>query len=123
MQHSGLIRLATPVECWRFEGDFEDEVARALIVGPTLHDLSIDECECGDVPSSTKLRSALKAVRSKTEEFYFIDDDCDEQFYRITPLKLHMSNNGSWVQSGFRQSVYQVAESVLQTASGWMWEE
>ena len=136
-QHYGLIGLSAPVAAWRFEDRddaFSSEGAVARCHGAGMHDFDEPEdCDDSDIPCSPALMSALEVVEEVSDGFYHVAQglhprvdplfgaDSDEGEYRLDRSKRPLMEDTGWVQDGFVQAVYQVADKVLITASGWAW--
>jgi hypothetical protein len=123
-QHYGLIGLSAPVAAWRFEDRddaFSSEGAVARCHGAGMHDFDEPEdCDDSDIPCSPALMRALEVVEEVSDGFYTAADS-DEGEYRLDRSKRPIMEDDCWVQDGFVQAVYQVADKVLITASGWSW--
>jgi len=89
--------------------------------GAGMHDFDEPEdCDDSDIPCSPALMRALEVVEEVSDGFYTTADS-DEGEYRLDRSKRPIMGDDCWVQDGFVQAVYQVADKVLITASGWSW--
>ena len=120
--HYGLIKCSRPMQVWRFEEiDFSCELAVAKPCGPEIWDFEEAEEDPEDeIPHSPKLIKTLKSVEEKQWDYYYVDDS-DESQYRLNSKFTNLVTEEGWIEEGFEQSVYQVAQSVLLTAAGYSW--